>query len=90
MDMKQANTFQSLALDIEEEFKDLVEDAADKLYKFIKKFVPKHLMSEYHMFTMVTSCGLVSDIIEECIKKNILTLPDRTPCAEGTWIMVSK
>lgn len=47
-------------------------------------------MSEYHMFTMVTSHGLVSDIIEECIKKNILTLPERTPCAEGTWIMVSK
>ena len=42
------------------------------------------------MFTMVTSCGLVSDIIEECIEKNILTLPERTPCAEGTWIMVSK
>lgn len=90
MDMKQANAFQRLALDIEEEFKDLVEDAADELYKFIKKFVPEHLMSEYHMFTMVTSCGLVSDIIEECTKKNILTLPDRTPCAEGTWIMVSK
>ncbi|MBU3810247.1 MAG: RNA polymerase sigma factor [Candidatus Niameybacter stercoravium] len=90
MDMKDANAFQSLALDIEMDFKDLVEETADELYRFIKKFVPKHLMNEYHMFTMLTSCGLISGVVEECIKKNLLTLPDHTPCAEGTWIMVSE
>lgn len=90
MNMKDANAFQNLAFDIEADFKDVVEGVADELYEHIKKFVPKHLISEYHMFTMMTSCGLVDTIIEACIEKNLLTVPEQAPCAEGMWIMVSE
>ena len=89
MDMKEAQDFQNLALGIEMDFKDLVEEGADELYKIIQKFIPKHLMGDYPIFTMVIFNGIISNLIEGCIEKNILTLPEHTLCAEGTWIMVS-
>lgn len=90
IDAKDENDFYKLASDFSKEVYDLSEATARQLFEFIKKFMPKHLMNEYDQLILQSTCGLLNEVIEQCIEKGILPVPDRKPCAEGTLMIVVK
>jgi RNA polymerase sigma factor (sigma-70 family) len=68
----------------------LTEAAAEEVYGFIKKFVPKHLTGEYKLFVQQTSSGLLDGMVEKCIALGTLTPPENKPSAEGVLMVVNK
>lgn len=90
LDSKNENDFYNLSYEFSEETNDLAETAANQIVELIKKLIPKHLMNEYDQLILQSTCGLLNDVIEQCIHNGILHVPDRTPCAEGTWMIVEK
>ena len=76
--------------DFLKEVTELVEPMVDDIYTFIKKYLPKHLTSEYRLFIMQTSIGLLDSIIEKCIELGTLIPPEKTPSAEGVIMTVKK
>lgn len=90
MDAKYEKEFYSLSNDFTKDIEDISEDSAKKIYEFIRKLVPKHLMNEYNQFLLLTDCGLLSEVFERCIKNGTIDVPDSRPCAEGTWMIVRR
>jgi len=84
------NMYGAIIKDFIAETNELIEPAVDELYKFIKKYVPKHLMGEYKLFVQQTSIGLLDNIIEKCIELGTLVPPEKTPSAEGVIMVVQK
>ena len=76
--------------DFIDETDELVEPVVDEIYKFIKKYVPKHLMGEYRLFVSMTACGLLDGMIEKCIELGTLIPPEKTPSAEGVIMVTVK
>jgi RNA polymerase sigma factor (sigma-70 family) len=69
---------------------DLVSPVANEMHKFVKNFVPKHLMGEWFLFVQQTDCGLLDAIVEKCIELGTLLPPERTPGAEGVFMVVKR
>jgi RNA polymerase sigma factor (sigma-70 family) len=90
LNMKDEKEFYSLSNDFAKEIEDVSNASASNIYELVKKFVPKHLMNEYKQFVLHSTCGLISDVFEKCIKKGIINAPERRLCAEGTWMIVAK
>ncbi|MHB1485218.1 MAG: RNA polymerase sigma factor [Saccharofermentanales bacterium] len=90
IDSNDSNAFNELANEFTKEISGMIEPVADELYNCIKKFVPKHLMNEYHLFVQQTSCGLLHDVIEKSIEAGTLYVPEKVPCAEGTLVIVKE
>ena len=64
---------------------------AQKMAVYIKKTIPKHLLSEYKKYNeLVASRELAYDLSEELIKSDLLTVPENKLCAEGVVIIVNK
>ena len=58
---------------------------------FMKKYIPSHLMCEYHIYAkLITGSHLISEIIEECIKEGLLLEPESKMCAEGILMIVER
>ena len=72
------------------ETNEIVKSVVDEMYKFIKKYVPKHLMGEYKLFVQQTSCGLLDGMIEKCIELGTLVPPEKTLSAKGVVMVVAK
>ncbi|MCL2774077.1 MAG: sigma-70 family RNA polymerase sigma factor [Oscillospiraceae bacterium] len=72
------------------ETNELIEPVVDEMYKFIQKYVPKHLMGEYKLFVNMTASGLLDGMIEKCIELGTLIPPEKTPSAEGVIMVVTK
>lgn len=66
----------------------LAEKIAAELSGLIKRYVPKHLMNEYTMFSMGASIRILNDVIEACIAEELLTVPDSRLCGEGVMMIV--
>lgn len=66
----------------------LSKTIACELSKLIKRYVPKHLINEYPLYSMASSIRILHDTIEICIAKNLLTVPKSRLCAEGVLMMV--
>lgn len=90
LDVKDEKAFYDLSNDFAKEIEDFSEVTAMKISELVKQYVPKHLMKEYNQFVIHTTCGLVSDVFEKCIKKGLINIPDSRPCAEGTWMIVTR
>ena len=70
---------------------DVAEDIAKALAEFIKSHLPKHLENEFLTYSsLIASICLGSDIIEEYIKADILTCPERRLCGEGVVVIVER
>lgn len=70
---------------------DVAEDIAKELAEFIKSHLPKHLENEFLTYSsLIASICLGSDIIEEYIKADILTCPERRLCGEGVVVIVER
>lgn len=82
--------YRDIVMDFISEIEDLAIPVADEIHRYIKKFVPKHMMNEYHLFIEFTACGLLDAMIEKCIEIGTLVLPERTPSAEGVIMVVEK
>lgn len=90
IDSEKENAFYDLSNDFAKEALDLYEEAAAMLYDQVKKFVPKHLINEYDTFILQITQGLLSKVIDQCIKEGIISIPENKPCAEGTWMILEK
>lgn len=73
------------------ELDDIIEDIASELAEYIRTHLPKHLENEYLSYSaLIASARLGSDIIEECIKANVITEPQNALCGEGVIIRLTK
>ena len=66
----------------------LAEKIAAELSGLIKRYVPKHLINEYTMFSMGASIRILNDVIEACIAEDLLTVPNSRLCGEGVMMIV--
>lgn len=89
MDKDNVKAFDAIVLGFIKEIDDLIEPSVDELYKSIKKYLPKHLMDKYNQFSAQMGSGLIDDVIERSIKMGTIKVPETSPCAEGTWMIVS-
>ena len=70
---------------------DIKEKIAKEMAEFIKKHVPKHLISDYFMYNqLIANARSLSKTIEKCIDEDILTTPESNLCAEGVILIVEK
>lgn len=87
---EQERDFYKLSTDFKSDILDLADKIAEKLSDLIKKIVPPHLLNEYPMFSMAASIRILHNTIEKCIETGILNKPEKTLCAEGAWMIVTK
>lgn len=80
--------FFKLLDDLNDTLNDLARPIADELSVLIKRYVPKHLMNEYTLYSMASSIQLLHDTIEACISEDLLTVPQSRLCAEGVMMIV--
>lgn len=66
----------------------LAKKIAAELNGLIKRYVPKHLINEYTMFSMGASIRILHDVIEACISEDLLTDPNSRLCGEGVMMIV--
>lgn len=90
MNSKDENAFYELSNNFEEEIEELIEPTAKEMYNLVRKYVPKHLMGEYNLFVSQTTSGLLNDFIEQSIELGTIKVPEKSPWAEGTWMIVTK
>lgn len=89
-EQKDANAFYGL-LNIGNELDDVAEEIAAELAVFIKKQLPEHLITDFLAYSgLIAAINLGTDIIEECIKADILTCPETRLCGEGVIVTVEK
>ena len=89
-ELRHDRAFNSL-LQICDKLDNVAEDIACELAEFIKSHLPKHLENEFLTYSsLIASACLGSDIIEECIKANILSEPESLLCGEGVIVVVEK
>lgn len=68
----------------------MVDQTVDEMYRCVKRFVPKHMMGEYHIFVQMASIGLLDGMIEGGIAKGILKAPPNRLGPQGVLLTVSK
>lgn len=81
--------FNELLSGLDNTINSLAESIAAELSVLIKRYVPKHLMNEYTMYSMGSSNRILNDTIEACIDENLLTVPESRLCGEGVKIIVN-
>ena len=87
----QKNAFRSLSHRLNRGTEHIIEKIADESAAFMKKHIPAHLMNEYQIYTEeIAGIRILSDVIDECIKENLLTIPENRLNAEGVLIVVEK
>lgn len=61
----------------------LADDLSKETVRITKKYLSKHLMSQYHKFTHFCTEGGVDILYEALIKKGIIEIPEKTPGSDG-------
>jgi len=69
---------------------DIIKNFADEYYKIVDKYLQKHLTDQYNQFIHQTSNSFTYEVIEKCIERGILNMPDDRVCAEGTYVILTK
>lgn len=88
---KNDQSFNKLSCELNEGMEEIIESVAKELSYFMKKHIPKHLISEYQYYTMlIAGVRIVSRMIEECIKEGLLNEPEQPLGAEGVFMVVEK
>jgi len=90
IDGRDVESFYRLSHDFRHRVEDLGIKVADNLLEIIREVIPEHLINEYPLFCMLIFSPVIHYTIEKCIKNGVLTMPETTPCAEGTWMIVAK
>lgn len=90
MDISTSKDFYKLASNFTDEVKEFASSLADEFNSYIIKYLPKHLYGQLDKFITHNVCGFETDVVEKCIEKGILYIPEKMPCAEGTFMVISK
>lgn len=81
--------FYALLSGFEGEQEMLADKIAADVAAFIKKHLPQHLMEEYQFYNgLIASIHTLHDVIEECIREGLLSVPQSRLCAEGVVVEV--
>ena len=77
--------------DFNDEMGMLIEQIAGELSTFMRTHIPKHLLNEYPVYTiLIAGIRILSKAIEECIAAGILSTPESRIGAEGMLMIVEK
>lgn len=69
----------------------IIEKIAFELAVYMRKHIPKHLIGEYQIYTMlIAGVRILDGIIEKCIKDGLLTEPKNELVGEGVIMVVDK
>lgn len=91
LDKRDADAFKRLPSLFTENMGELVETIASEISAFMKAHIPDHLMNEYEFYTqLIASSRTVSKTIDECIKEDLLTKPEKRLGAEGVLMIVDR
>ena len=71
-------------------FEEISDEIAKKLSDLIKSTVPGHLIGEWRHTNTLAAAPMIDALVEDMIKKNILTPPVDGIGAEGCWMSISK
>lgn len=83
--------FQSLlgALEEEEEVRKLANSLAEELAGFMEKYIPPHLLGDYPYYNSYIAANCFShDVVEECIRREILKVPANPLGPEGVLMVL--
>lgn len=90
-DMKDNNHFFDISNELIDSFGEAeAEVVAEKIAALTKKALPDYLKGEWEYVNMLAGGPLLDLIVEELIKKGIITAPEDGVGAEGCWGMVRK
>ncbi|WP_170936492.1 RNA polymerase sigma factor [Paenibacillus aquistagni] len=90
IDAKDEDAFYALSTEFTDSIDDLLEPFADAIHAMIKTYVPRHLIHDYPLFVLQTTCGLINDVIESCMEKGVLSTPASSYGSEGIWMIVEQ
>ncbi len=91
MDEKDTRTWYTLVYRLFEGTEHIKEEIARELCDFIKANVPEHLLCEYKIYVqLIATVELLGALIDECVNEKLLTRPEKSPCAEGVEMIVTK
>lgn len=91
MDEKDTKTWHTLVYRLFEGTEHIKEEIARELCDFIKANVPEHLLCEYKIYVqLIATVELLGALIDECVNEKLLTHPEKSPCAEGVEMIVTK
>lgn len=90
-DMKDNNHFFDISNELTKGyFETEAEETAAKIAELTKKVLPDYLMGEWEYVNRLAGIPLLDLMVEELIKKGIITAPEDGVGAEGCWGMVRK
>lgn len=83
--------FRNLLKGYYDSVEDICQEIAKELHAFMVAHIQKHLLNEYQAYNLlVAGINVLNDLIEKCIKEDILTEPKNRLCAEGVLLVVEK
>ena len=83
--------FEDLSYVLCDNIKGITNKISDELGAYIKKKIPKHLVGDYKFYnSLIASPGLLTKVIDECIKEGLLNDPHEKLCGEGVVMIVSR
>ncbi|MDF2686570.1 MAG: polymerase sigma factor, sigma-70 family, partial [Clostridia bacterium] len=90
MDNEKVKEFYKIGDYFTDEVKEFASSLADEFNNYIIKYLPKHLYGQMNKFIEHSICGFTDDVVEKCIEKGILYVPEKMLCPEGTFMVVMK
>ncbi len=91
IDRKNEKDFYNLSYDFNDDMGTFIEQIAEELSTFMRTHIPKHLLNEYPVYTiLIAGIRILSKAIEECIAAGILSTPESRIGAEGMLMIVEK
>ena len=73
-----------------QEYKPEVEAAAAEIATLIKKYVPEHVLGDYHYANRLAQMPILDTLIDVLIDRGFMTAPENGVGAEGCWLALKK
>ena len=89
IDMDFAEDFDGDELDPEELEQEL-EETAKELAALITKYVPEHVLCDFHHANALAMMPVLDTLIDALIEKGLMTAPENGVGAEGCWLALKK
>ncbi len=91
IDRKNDRDFYNLSVDFNNDMGTVIEQIAAELSVFMRNHIPEHLMNEYQIYTkLIAGVRILAKAIEECIREELLTEPEKRVGAEGVLMIVER
>lgn len=72
------------------EYQPEVEAVAKEIAMLIRKYVPEHLLGDFHHANGLAQMPILDTLIDALIEKRLMTAPENGVGAEGCWLALAK